>query len=215
MLCPDEIVVTGMIFLFSGGVLALFLWLLCRRGYERMGLLKRKNHTEKASKPHAMESNVQALSENNERPALLSVDDLERMTSTITRKDTFISSEAALTGNVNGQGNIVIEGRVEGDINSAHQVRIERTGQVSGDIHAQHIMVNGRVVGRLFAEVITLQPDGRIEGDLVTDALIIEKGGVFVGQSQLKTDGQPAADKRVSTPLKVSTESSTLSTESQ
>lgn len=96
----------------------------------------------------------------------------------------------------------MIEGRLDGNINSTHQVRIESGGYVAGDIHAQHIMVNGRVDGRLDAEAITLQSEGHIEGDLVTDALIIEKGGVFIGQSRLKTEAQPAAHSGTVTQLR-------------
>lgn len=178
-----------------------------------MNLLKRKSKTEKKSESNVMGNGMQyTLSENNEHSAFSPVDYPEGIKLMTTHKDTFISSEAILTGNLNGHGNIVIEGTLEGNISSTHQVRIEQTGQVSGDIHAQHIMVNGRVVGRLFAEAITLQSEGRIEGDLETDALIIEKGGVFVGQSQLKTDVQPAEDKGSVTQLKALTESSAQST---
>ncbi|MCT4737234.1 bactofilin family protein [Raoultella ornithinolytica] len=106
-----------------------------------------------------------------------------------TRKDTFISSEACLQGNLEGRGNVVIEGQLEGNICSSHQVRVESGGRVVGDIRAQHIMVNGHAEGHLHADAVTVQSDGRIEGAIFADTLVIERGGIFIGQSCLKEEG--------------------------
>lgn len=170
-----------------------------------MRLLRRENKPEDNTNPDTEGSwKKNALSQGHGTPALLPPEGHEKMKSTVTRKDTFISSEATLTGDLNGQGNIVIEGRLDGNISSTHQVRIESGGYVAGDIHAQHIVVNGRVEGRLCAEAVTLQSEGHIDGDLVTDVLIIEKGGVFIGQSRLKTEVQPVAHAGTVTQLKIS-----------
>lgn len=111
-----------------------------------------------------------------------------------TRKDTFISSEACLSGDLEGQGNIVIEGRMKGNTRSSHQVRIESGGITEGDIYAQHIVVNGYVLGDLHAEAVTLQAEGRIEGAIFADELVIEKGGNFTGYSEMnkKAEKLPA-----------------------
>ena len=170
-----------------------------------MRLLKRENKSENKPLPDTTGSaEKNALSQGHGGLTSLPLEGADKMKSAVTRKDTFISSEATLSGNLNGQGNIVLEGRLDGNISSTHQVRIESGGYVAGDIHAQHIMVNGRVYGRLYAEEITLQSEGHIEGDLVTDALIIEKGGVFIGQSRLKTEAQPVAHSGTVTQLKMS-----------
>ncbi len=204
-LAADYVLVTGIVYLISGGVLALFLRPLWQKGYYCMRLLKRENKPENKANPDTAESRGKnALSQSHGTPALLPPEGPEKMKSTVTRKDTFISSEATLTGHLNGQGNIVIEGRLDGNISSSYQVRIESGGHVAGDIHAQHIVVNGRVEGRLCAEAVTLQSEGHIEGDLVTDVLIIEKGGVFIGQSRLKTEAHPVVPAGTVTQLKIS-----------
>ena len=204
-LAADYVLVTDITYLFSAGVLALFLRPLWQKGYNCMRLLKRENKSEnKTNLDTTGSAEKNARSQGHGGLASLPLEGADKMKSTVTRKDTFISSEATLSGNLNGQGNIVIEGRLDGNISSTHQVRIESGGYVAGDIHAQHIMVNGRVDGRLYAEAITLQSEGHIEGDLVTDALIIDKGGVFIGQSRLKTEAQPAAHSGTVTQLKMS-----------
>lgn len=110
-------------------------------------------------------------------------------------KDTFVSQGTQLTGTIEGQGNIIVEGVIEGSLTCSHQVRIEPTGQVKGEIHAQHIMINGSVEGSCHADSLTIQPKGHMRGDIFTDEFSIEKGGVFVGQSQLMPQTAAGAGK--------------------
>ncbi|MCW2457042.1 UNVERIFIED_ORG: cytoskeletal protein CcmA (bactofilin family) [Rahnella aquatilis] len=169
-----------------------------------MRLLKRESKT--IDTPVQGETSVKQMTDTPAESALPSSilpEGLEMIKPVRTRKDTFISPEAHLSGNLEGQGNIVIEGRLEGNIRSSHQVRVESGGQVVGDIHAQHIVINGRVEGRFFAGAITLQPEGHVQGDIITDVLIIEKGGVFIGQSQLKPQEAVKSEKGNITTLNI------------
>ena len=102
------------------------------------------------------------------------------------RKETMISRDICLTGSLEGEGNITIEGRVEGNIRCTHQVRVVSGGQVTGDIFSRQVTVNGRVEGRIDAGTVHLQAEGEIEGDILADELMIEKGGRFTGQSRVK-----------------------------
>lgn len=115
------------------------------------------------------------------------------------KKDTFISNGALFTGVIEGDGNIIVEGRVDGNIICSHMVRIETSGHVKGEIRAQQIMVNGQVEGRCFADSLSIQPKGSMRGDIFADEISIEKGGLFIGQSQLMqknpSQAQPAQAK--------------------
>lgn len=125
------------------------------------------------------------------------------------KKDTFISNGALFTGVIEGDGNIIVEGRVEGNIICSHMVRIENSGHVKGEIRAQQIMINGAVEGRCFADSMSIQPKGSMRGDIFADEISIEKGGLFIGQSQLmqKTPNQAQpAQAKVTTLKKVETE---------
>ncbi|MCL1030034.1 bactofilin family protein [Serratia silvae] len=125
------------------------------------------------------------------------------------KKDTFISNGALFTGVIEGDGNIIVEGRVEGNIICSHMVRIETSGHVKGEIRAQQIMINGAVEGRCFTDSMSIQPKGSMRGDIFADEISIEKGGLFIGQSQLMqktpTQAQPAQAK-VTALKKVETE---------
>jgi cytoskeletal protein CcmA (bactofilin family) len=121
-----------------------------------------------------------------EKPETLpSTASLDAIKPVVVKKDTFISNGAHLTGAVEDDGNIVVEGTIEGNLTTTHQVRIEHSGKVKGEIRAQQILINGSVEGRCYAEIISILPKGHMRGDIFTDEFSIEKGGVFVGQSQL------------------------------
>nr|WP_275993238.1 polymer-forming cytoskeletal protein [Enterobacter asburiae] len=109
---------------------------------------------------------------------------------TAIRKDVFIAQGSHFCGVLEAEGNIVTEGSVEGNITATHQVRVDTGGMVTGDIRAAHIIINGLVTGRCYADAVTLLGQGRIEGDVFTDELSVERGGVFIGQSCLPEPGQ-------------------------
>ncbi|WP_162473694.1 bactofilin family protein [Serratia microhaemolytica] len=100
------------------------------------------------------------------------------------KKDTFISNGTSFTGVIKADGNIVVEGQVEGNIISMHIVRIENSGYVKGEVRAQQIVVNGVLEGSCYTESVSIQPKGSIRGDIYADEISIEKGGTFIGQSQ-------------------------------
>lgn len=115
---------------------------------------------------------------------------------TAIRKDVFIAQGAHLSGQIEAEGNIVTEGSVDGNITATHQVRVDTGGVVKGDIRAAHIIINGLVTGRCYADAVTLLEQGRIEGDVFTDELSVERGGVFIGQSCLPEPDQNPGGKR-------------------
>ncbi|KHN50087.1 hypothetical protein OI69_15815 [Pectobacterium fontis] len=106
------------------------------------------------------------------------------------KKDTFVSQGARMTGSLTVDGNITVEGRVEGDVQCDNTIKVEHTGQVNGEMKSQQIVINGRVEGRIAASVVAILAQGKVFGDIFTDELSIEKGGVFTGQSHPLTPNQ-------------------------
>lgn len=176
---PDAGVIIGSELLLAGTALALTVFYFFRR----KGSMKIFNSKPKSS---AALQNVAEAIEGHAAGSAPQAEARSKVLS-ISCKRTLISSDMVLNGDLKGGGNIVIEGLVEGNIDNQLQVCIEKTGQVKGDIRAQHIFVNGRAEGKLYAEAITLQGEGVIEGAIFVDELVIEKGGVFIGQAHKKT----------------------------
>jgi cytoskeletal protein CcmA (bactofilin family) len=98
-----------------------------------------------------------------------------------------LSSDLTITGNVHSSGDIQIEGIVEGDIRSQSLV-VGDGATVKGEVMAEEVVVNGRVVGRLRGVKVRLASSARVEGDIVHKTIAIESGAHFEGSVQRQDD---------------------------
>ncbi len=78
-----------------------------------------------------------------------------------------------------------IDGEFEGNIFSKSTVVIGKSGFVKGDIYAQKLIVSGVFQGNTESSVVEIQPMGKIEGKVVTPEFVIERKGIFVGESKI------------------------------
>ncbi len=77
----------------------------------------------------------------------------------------------------------VVTGNVQAESGKPSLLVISETATVKGEVHAQHIIVNGTVKGPVFAAVmLELQPKARIEGDIVYTGLEMHEGAIVAGQ---------------------------------
>lgn len=98
-----------------------------------------------------------------------------------------LSSDLSVTGNLKTQGDIQIEGQIDGDIR-AHQLTVGESATIRGEIVAEDIVVNGRVVGRVRGLKVRLSATARVEGDIIHKTIAIESGAHFEGSVQRQED---------------------------
>ncbi len=109
-----------------------------------------------------------------------------------------IGKSISIKGDVLGDEDTVIEGRVEGRIElKNHHLTIGPNGNVQGEISAKQVTIVGRVSGNVVAsERIELRDTGRIEGDLATPRLLVQEGSQMNGKISMKpTSAVSAAPK--------------------
>ena len=71
---------------------------------------------------------------------------------------------------------------------------ISESATVTGHIYADHVIINGRVIGPVYAsELLELQPKANIAGDVSYKALEMHQGAVISGL--LRPTSHEAADK--------------------
>jgi cytoskeletal protein CcmA (bactofilin family) len=103
---------------------------------------------------------------------------------------TIIAAGTRLTGNVESDGVVKVEGVVVGAIRAERQVLIARGGRVEGDVSAPEAVLGGVVQGSVSArERVEVQPGAVVNGDIVTDRLIVQEGGEVNGTVQM-TEGR-------------------------
>src|SRR5579859_335144 len=100
------------------------------------------------------------------------------------KPETIIGANTSFVGTLKSDGNIRIDGAVEGDIEILGNLIIGETGRVIATVKAQNVHVSGAVKGEITAvEQLEISPTGKVWGDITTAALHIEPGGLFRGQS--------------------------------
>ncbi len=109
-----------------------------------------------------------------------------------------IAENSEITGNIKFTDGLRIDGNVVGDVSAkadkASILVISETATVTGELVADHIIVNGTVRGPIYARLmLELQPKARIEGDICYCALEMHQGAIIDGQLRpgVETEGKP------------------------
>jgi cytoskeletal protein CcmA (bactofilin family) len=111
-----------------------------------------------------------------------------------------LSSDITVKGNVSTSGDMQIEGTIEGDVR-AHLLTVGESATIRGEVIADDVVVNGRVIGRLRGLKVRLTSTARVEGDIVHKSIAIESGAHFEGSVQRREDPLGDAPPRGEAPL--------------
>ena len=104
-----------------------------------------------------------------------------------------------ISGNLKTTGDLQIEGMVDGDIR-AHLLTVGEGATVKGEIVADDVVVNGRVVGRVRGLKVRLTSTARVEGDIIHKTIAIESGAHFEGSVQRQDDPLNSGSKAMPKP---------------
>ena len=113
-----------------------------------------------------------------------------------------IAHGTRIEGNVLFEEGIRIDGDVIGDIRAATEqpsiLVISESASVTGQVQADHIIINGTVKGPVLArQMLELQPKARIEGDIEYAALEMHQGALIAaGDEQLRIPALQARPKK-------------------
>ena len=97
-----------------------------------------------------------------------------------------ITGESKIIGTIVANNDIRIDGTVEGDIQCRGKVVIGEKGFVHGNIQCTNAEVQGRIEGKVEAlQTLALRASANIQGDVVTQSLIVEPNAIFCGTCQM------------------------------
>lgn len=97
-----------------------------------------------------------------------------------------LSSDVEIKGSIKFQKELLIDGKVEGEINSEGVLTIGENADIRGEIKTKSITVFGKVQGNItVTERCELKSKCSLQGDLKAARLIIEEGASFVGKSEV------------------------------
>lgn len=112
-----------------------------------------------------------------------------------------VGPEMRVTGDLETDATVRIEGRVQGNILAGKAVVIGKDGEVEGDVHTQDAVISGRIQGSLTAASrLEVQATARIDGDVHARRLQLEEGALLNGRVRMSEDGPPAPGEPLPSP---------------
>ena len=93
-----------------------------------------------------------------------------------------ILTGTTLTGDINCDGNIRIDGTMSGNLIAKGKVVIGPNGVLDGELNCQNADISGVVKGKIVvSEHLSLKATAKCNGDISTSKLSIEPGANFTG----------------------------------
>lgn len=94
-----------------------------------------------------------------------------------------------IRGNVSGDEDLTIEGRVEGTINLKRDLVVAPSAELAADVEAHNVGVGGRITGNIVAgDLLSIESGAVVVGDIATPRLVIEDGARFKGRVTMEVD---------------------------
>jgi cytoskeletal protein CcmA (bactofilin family) len=91
-----------------------------------------------------------------------------------------------IKGDLTGQGDLIIEGQVEGHIQLNNHLTIEESGIVHANIEVEKLTVLGKASGNIDAQAkVEMKSSARVEGEIRAPSVVIEDGASFRGSIQM------------------------------
>ena len=117
-----------------------------------------------------------------------------RPTTAVARNVSFLGSTMEIKGQISGEEDLQIDGRVQGPISlQGKRLIAGRTAQLNSEIVAAEVIVYGKVTGNLLAdERIEIKKDASVIGDITSQRVMIEDGAHFKGSVEIDR-GKPQA----------------------
>jgi len=104
----------------------------------------------------------------------------------IQHKQNILSADVEIKGSIKFTNELIIDGKVEGEINSQGILTVGENAEIRGEIKTKSVTVLGKVHGNITVdERCELRARAVLQGDLKAARLVIEEGATFVGKSEV------------------------------
>lgn len=105
-----------------------------------------------------------------------------------------ISTDMKIVGDLTSEGEIQVDGTVEGDIQSKHLL-IGEPARITGEITAEVVEIYGTVHGQIRATAVSLAKTAHVVGDILHENLSIEKGAFLEGHCKRMPERKDPAER--------------------
>lgn len=119
-----------------------------------------------------------------ERPAMVTPD-LDRAAG----GDTLVAANAVWEGKLRSEGDVRVEGVVQGEVVTTATLVIAEQARVMGTIHARNVLIGGEVEGDVFCEErLEVLPGGSARGQINSGILVVHEGAYIDSRFQMRRE---------------------------
>jgi cytoskeletal protein CcmA (bactofilin family) len=105
-----------------------------------------------------------------------------------------------IKGEIRSDEELVVDGEVEGVVESGSLLTIGRNGKVRANIRAKEVVIFGSVKGNIEAlEKLAIRDQGSLVGDIKTAGISIDDGAYFKGSIDISRPEPKVTSKPVKT----------------
>ncbi len=106
----------------------------------------------------------------------------------LNESQTIIGHGVSVEGDFTGQGDVIVEGKLKGNIKTTQDLTVGKDAEIEANISAENATISGVVKGDVkIAHSLLITKTARIEGNITCDILTIEAGSYFQGNCQMST----------------------------
>jgi cytoskeletal protein CcmA (bactofilin family) len=94
-----------------------------------------------------------------------------------------IGRSTRVRGRVSGDGDLLVEGSIEGDIDVRGDLTISEGGRATSTVKAEAVTLRGELEGDVRASgVVRIEGSARVRGDMQGESVSLEEGAEFIGR---------------------------------
>jgi cytoskeletal protein CcmA (bactofilin family) len=102
---------------------------------------------------------------------------------------TVLGPTLEIEGEIEGEEDLVIQGRIHGKIVSRKDLTVDASGRVEASINTKNLNVSGTLVGNVQAsERVEVRKEGKMVGDIKAPRVVIADGAKFKGNIEMGVD---------------------------
>ena len=114
--------------------------------------------------------------------------------------ETIIGPSVKVKGDFNGQGNIIVEGMVDGNLKTNGSLEVGVKAKITANVEAKEAKIGGQINGNLKIKgYLEVTSTAKVLGDIEAAGLSIERGAIFNGNcvmtAEALTAEKPAKEK--------------------
>jgi len=105
--------------------------------------------------------------------------------------ETVIGPSVKVEGDFVGQGDIIVQGIVLGNLKTKGHLEVGSEAKITADVEANSAHIAGEISGNIFIkESLDLESTAKVKGDIIVGLISIEKGAQINGKISMDKSAQ-------------------------